>query len=117
MAKLIPDDLKLEGITEEGLRNITGGPELIADYINHLVEAKNDRVDDVNEYYTLFVEKQLELVEFKVEHKIMTRIIHDNGLWETFLNDDEFLEYLRRDDDDCDILGLKDDNDAVDNEE
>lgn len=106
--KLIPDDLKLEGITEEGAKHIAGSPEAICDYINHLVEAYNNRVDDANEYYRLFVEKELELVEFKVEHKIMARIIHDHGLWETFLNDNEFLEYLR-DDDDSDILGLKDD--------
>lgn len=98
--KLIPDEFKLEGITDEVARHIAENPEAIRDYINHLVEAYNDRVDDVNEYYRLFVGKELELVEFKVEHKIMARIIHDHGLWETFLNDDEFLEHLRDDDDD-----------------
>ena len=97
--KLIPDDLKLEGITEEGAKHIAGSPEAIADYINHLVAAYNDRVDDVNEYYSLYNAKVAELVEFRKEHKIMARIICDHGLWETFLNDDEFLEYLRGDDD------------------
>ena len=97
--KLIPDEFKLEGISEEGIRRITENPELIADYINHLVEAYNDRVDDVNEYYGLYNKKVVELEEFRKEHKIMARIIHDHGLWETFLNDDEFLEYLRGDDD------------------
>ena len=97
--KLIPDEFKLEGISEEGIRRITENPELIADYINHLVEAYNDRIDDVNEYYGLYNAKVRELVELRKEHKIMARIIHDHGLWETFLNDDEFLEYLRGDDD------------------
>lgn len=97
--KLIPDDLKLEGITEEGAKHIAGSPNAICDYINHLVEAYNDRVDDVNEYYGLYNKKVAELEEFRKEHKIMARIIHDHGLWSTFLNDDEFLEYLRDDDD------------------
>ena len=97
--KLIPDDLKLEGITEEGAKHIAGSPNAICDYINHLVEAYNDRVDDVNEYYGLYNKKVVELEEFRKEHKIMARIIHDHGLWETFLNDDEFLEHLRDDDD------------------
>ena len=114
--KLIPDDLKLEGIDIEGVKYIVGNLNAICDYINHLVEAYNDRVDDVNEYYGLYNAKVVELEEFRKEHKIMARIIHDHGLWTTFINDDEFLEYLRESDD-YDILGLKDDNDAVDNEE
>lgn len=114
--KLIPDDLKLEGIDAEGVKYIAGNPNAICDYINHLVEAYNDRVDDVNEYYGLYMGKSKELEDFRKEHKIMARIIHDHGLWNTFINDDEFLEYLRESDD-YDILGLKDDNNAVDNEE
>lgn len=106
--KLIPNDLKLERITEEGARHIAGSPNAICDYINHLVEAYNDRVDDVNEYHGLYIAKSKELKEVRIEHKIMARIIHDHGLWKTFLNDSEFLEYLREDDG-CDILGLKDD--------
>lgn len=41
------------------------------------------------------IEKQeKEIEELKKEHKIMKRIIIDNGLWETLLNDDEFVNYL-----------------------
>lgn len=34
------------------------------------------------------------LEEFKKEHKIMKRILVENNLWETLLNDDEFIEHL-----------------------
>lgn len=34
------------------------------------------------------------LEDYKAEHKIMKRILVANGLWEKFLNDDEFIEYL-----------------------
>lgn len=114
--KLIPDEFKLEPISKEAAICLAQSPNSICDYTNHLVEAYNDRVDDVNEYHGLYIEKSKELEEFRKEHKIMARIIHDHGLWNTFLNDDEFLEYLRESDD-YDILGLKDDDDAVDNEE
>ena len=30
-----------------------------------------------------------------VENKIMQKILKENGLWETLLNDDEFIKYLR----------------------
>ena len=63
--KLIPDDLKLEGITEEGANHIAGSPKAICDYINHLVEAYNDRVDDINEYYMLYHEKCDEVIRLK----------------------------------------------------
>ena len=33
--------------------------------------------------------------EFIREHAIMKRIIVENGLWETLLNDAEFNEYMR----------------------
>lgn len=36
-----------------------------------------------------------ELKEFKIEHGIMKRIIVQNGLWERFLNDDEFIKHLK----------------------
>ena len=39
------------------------------------------------------------LEEIKTEHKIMKRILVKNGLWETLLNDDEFIEYLDRKED------------------
>lgn len=34
------------------------------------------------------------LEEFKVEHKIMKKILVENNLWERLLNDDEFIEHL-----------------------
>lgn len=37
-----------------------------------------------------------ELEEFKEEHKIMKQILIENNLWETLLNDDRFLEHLRK---------------------
>lgn len=42
----------------------------------------------------LIEKQQKEIEELKKEHKIMKRIIIDNGLWETLLNDDEFVNYL-----------------------
>lgn len=38
-----------------------------------------------------------DILDMKTEHRIMKRIIQENGLWETLLNDKEFLEYLRKD--------------------
>ena len=35
------------------------------------------------------------LKEFKKEHEIMKKILIEKSLWETLLNDDRFLEYLR----------------------
>lgn len=37
------------------------------------------------------------LEELKTEHKIMKRILVENNLWETLLNDDEFIEHLEED--------------------
>lgn len=37
-----------------------------------------------------------ELEEFKEEHEIMKQILIENNLWETLLNDDRFLEHLRK---------------------
>ena len=34
------------------------------------------------------------LEELKTEHKIMKRILVEHNLWETLLNDDEFIEHL-----------------------
>lgn len=110
MLKLIPDDLKLDTISIEAAVDMSNNPEAVQDYINHLIVAYNARVDDVNEYHMLYNEKVREITDYKTEHKIMARIIHDNGLWTTFLNDDEFLEYLRQDDD---MLNLMGDDDAV----
>lgn len=33
--------------------------------------------------------------DIKIEHQIMKRFIKENGLWDKFLNDDEFNKYLR----------------------
>lgn len=107
MAKLIPDDLKLECISKEAAICLAASPDAIMDYINHLVEAYNERVDDVNEYHKLWCKSEKILADYKVEHGIMARILNDNGLWDTMRNDDEFLEYLREDED---ILGLMEDN-------
>lgn len=41
--------------------------------------------------------QEAELYNMLQEHKIMKRFIVRHGLWETFLNDDEFLKYLRED--------------------
>ena len=37
------------------------------------------------------------LEELKTEHKIMKRILVKNNLWETLLNDVEFIEHLEED--------------------
>lgn len=37
------------------------------------------------------------LQELIIEHSIMKQFIYDNGLWDKFLNDNRFLEYLRSD--------------------
>lgn len=88
--KLIPDALKL---TEIPLDEIVNGF-----YFNKIIEGYNNRVDNVNEYHRLYHETLNKLEEYKREHRIMKRILHENGLWETFLNDDEFLKYLKEDD-------------------
>lgn len=41
-------------------------------------------------------EKQ-NMMEIVKEHAIMKRIIVENGLWNTLLNDEEFVKYLRED--------------------
>ena len=40
-------------------------------------------------------EEKQNMLEITREHSIMKRIIVENGLWETLLNDDEFNKYLR----------------------
>lgn len=88
--KLIPDELKLTKIPDDETVN--------GCYLNKIIEGYNNRVNNLNEYHKLYHETLSELEEFKKEHKIMKRILDENGLWETFLNDDEFLKYLREDD-------------------
>lgn len=55
-------------------------------------EAKKNTEKAYNEY------KQMQIENLKKEHAIMRRIIKDNGLWETLLNDDEFIAYLHEND-------------------
>ncbi len=40
---------------------------------------------------------QKDLHDFKIEHDIMKRILCQHGLWETLLNDKEFIKYLKED--------------------
>lgn len=47
-----------------------------------------------NEVKTKLFEYLDKLEEFKTEHKIMKRILVENNLWETLLNDNEFIEYM-----------------------
>ena len=88
--KLIPDKLRLTKIPDDEMVN--------GYYFNKIIEGYNNRVDNVNEFHRLYNETLSELEEFKKEHKIMKRILHENGLWETLLNDDEFVKHLREDD-------------------
>lgn len=55
-------------------------------------EAQKNVEKAYNEY------KQMLIENLKKEHAIMRRIIKDNGLWETLLNDDEFVAYLHEND-------------------
>ena len=45
--------------------------------------------------YVSLQQENAQLKEFKKEHEIMKKILIEKGLWETLLNDDRFLEYLR----------------------
>ena len=47
-----------------------------------------------NNTKTKLFEYMNSLEQYKTEHKIMKRILVEHNLWETFLNDDEFIEYL-----------------------
>ena len=46
-------------------------------------------------YIKQLQQENARLKEFKKEHEIMKKILIEKGLWETLLNDDRFLEYLR----------------------
>ena len=46
-------------------------------------------------YIKYLQQENARLKENKKEHEIMKKILIENGLWETLLNDDRFLEYLR----------------------
>ena len=51
----------------------------------HALKTENEQLQQEN----------ARLKEFKKEHEIMKKILIEKGLWETLLNDDRFLEYLR----------------------
>ena len=87
--KLIPDKLRLTKIPDDEIVN--------GYYFNKIIEGYNNRVDNLNEYYKLYCNTLHELEDFKIENKIMTRFIKEHGLWETLLNDDEFVKHLRED--------------------
>ena len=46
-------------------------------------------------YIEVLKQENSRLKEFKKEHEIMKKILIEKCLWETLLNDDRFLEYLR----------------------
>lgn len=50
-------------------------------------------------YIMRFINRQQREIEdfenIKNEHRIMKRIIQENGIWETLLNDNEFSKYLK----------------------
>ena len=68
------------------------------------VRAKFDPIKEYDEktFQDLMVDaikkkQEAELYNMLQEHEIMKKFIIKNGLWEKFLNDDEFLKYLRED--------------------
>ena len=78
-----------------------GTIEMSNEYYN-LIEEKMARLTNKNqelkkENYRLKSEVE-SLTEFKEEHDIMKHFIIGNKLWENFLNYDEFIKWLRKDD-------------------
>ena len=59
------------------------------------VEQWSYKLDDLKDYIINLQQENARLKEFKNEHEIMKKILIEKGLWETLLNDDRFLEYLR----------------------
>ena len=64
-----------------------------------LLKVLNKEKSYTEEDLLLFIydlrKENAQLKEFKKEHEIMKKILIEKGLWETLLNDDRFLEYLR----------------------
>ena len=54
-----------------------------------------NEMDGADNYIKKILKENARLKEFKKEHEIMKKILIEKGLWETLLNDDRFLEYLR----------------------
>lgn len=48
--------------------------------------------------YQALIAENARLQEFKTEHKIMKKILIEHGLWETLLNDDDFIDHLKEED-------------------
>ena len=78
----------------------------LCDFADELVEPLNNVKKDLTKtIYIHYAEERdknykleqenARLKEFKKEHEIMKKILIEKGLWETLLNDDRFLEYLR----------------------
>lgn len=59
-----------------------------------IVNYKN-AYEELKRLYERLEQENARLKEFKKEHEIMKKILIEKGLWETLLNDDRFLEYLR----------------------
>lgn len=55
--------------------------ECIASKYNSLVDDIQSKIEQLN--------------DFKQEHFVMKQILIENGLWETLLNDDRFIEHLK----------------------
>ena len=75
--------------------------ELEEKILTRFAENQNDELLEDLSDYVINSQKEIErlnneLEEFKEEHKIMKQILIENNLWETLLNDDRFLEYLRK---------------------
>lgn len=80
------EDEILEHLTEGEGRSFLGRSmyDAIFDKI-HVLKTENEQLKQEN----------AQLKEFKKEHEIMKKILIEKSLWETLLNDDRFLEYLR----------------------
>ena len=80
------EDEILEHLTEGEGRGFLGRSmyDAIFDKI-HALKTENEQLKQEN----------AQLKEFKKEHEIMKKILIEKGLWETLLNDDRFLVYLR----------------------
>ena len=87
------DDLKpKKEITQkefkEAIQILIG--KMIQDELAHIIVDLDMFADDISE-----IENNKD--DFLKEHAIMKKFIINKGLWEDFLNDDEFNKYLRED--------------------
>ena len=83
---------EIQELKEENEFLKLSNPEMNIEHSRYVKENKR-KIDNLR-----LVNKRLnnELEEFKEEHKIMKQILIENNLWENLLNDDRFLEYLRK---------------------